>query len=375
MTPDSPVIVHILNGLRFGGNETLCLQLLRQAPPQVHNILLNLDAAHQEMLPSFAAIPGLAICHSAVALRPRYRFVRSLRGQFHQWQPQAVLIYPFGIHPFAGLAARWSNIPVVAVHAGNPPPPRSKDDRWKWRLLIGFSWVLNISVHGCSHATHTALSRLMPLPPHSFAIPVGCDLQEIARRASLGRSSRAEGDRIIIGMVARLNPIKDQATLVRAFGQLCQTHHNLELWLVGDGEQRQALEQLCDRLGLVNRVKFWGARADVPELLGQMDIYAFSTTEEEGFGIALIEAMAASLPVVASNVAACREVLGNGEAGVLVAPQDVAAMAKALEIFAESTQARQRWGQRAYHRAIKHYDIQTCAQTWYDCLLNPRKTI
>ena len=116
-------------------------------------------------------------------------------------------------------------------------------------------------------------------------------------------------------------------------------------------------------------VKFWGARSDVPELLGKMDIYAFSTTEDEGFGIALAEAMAASLPIVASSVAACQEVLGGGEAGVFVPPKDSLALAKALETLILSPDERQRWGQRAHRRATEHYSIQICAKRWYDLLL------
>ena len=71
-------------------------------------------------------------------------------------------------------------------------------------------------------------------------------------------------------------------------------------------------------------------------------------------GIALVEAMAASLPIVASDVAACREVLGNGEAGILVPPQDVGAMVKALETLIVSPHVREQWGQRAQARVSKH---------------------
>ena len=85
---------------------------------------------------------------------------------------------------------------------------------------------------------------------------------------------------------------------------------------------------------------FWGPRSDVPELLGQMDVFAFSTTRDEGFGIALIEAMAAGLPVVASDVPACREVLDDGAAGILVPAGDPAPLAQAIGALLSSERAK-----------------------------------
>ncbi|MBD2459664.1 glycosyltransferase [Oscillatoria sp. FACHB-1407] len=365
-----PVIVHVINGLRFGGNETLCLQLLRHAPSHVQNVLLNVDSQYQEMLSLFQAVPGLTIHHQTTLLYPRIQFIWALYTCFKQWHPQAVLVYPFGLHVFVALAARLAGVPVVAVHAGNPPPELGHSDRWKWKLLITLSWLLRVPIYSCSHAAHQMFTELMPLPKGSFPIPNGCNIEDIAQRAEQIRKGRASSTTTIIGMVARLNTIKDQATVIRAFGRLIQTCKNIELWLVGDGSEREALEALCNSLDLTNHVKFWGARSDVPELLGHMDIYAFSTTRDEGFGIALVEAMAASLPVVASRVAACQEVLNQGEAGILVPPQDADAMAKAFETLIRFPKEQKTWGRRAYNRAVKHYTIQTCAQQWYNLLLN-----
>jgi glycosyltransferase involved in cell wall biosynthesis len=104
----------------------------------------------------------------------------------------------------------------------------------------------------------------------------------------------------------------------------------VQLWLVGDGSQRQRLENLSTSLGLADAVTFLGSRRDVPALLGQSDVFVFSTTREEGLGTVLIEALAAGLPIVASDVPACSEALAAGRWGTLVPPSDPAAMAAAL---------------------------------------------
>jgi glycosyltransferase involved in cell wall biosynthesis len=114
---------------------------------------------------------------------------------------------------------------------------------------------------------------------------------------------------------------------------------------------------------------FWGRREDIPELLGRMDVYAFSTTRDEGFGIALIEAMAAGLPVVASDVPACREVLAEGEAGRLVPAGDPDALASALRSLLRDPGLRAGWGARATARVRAAYAAERCAADWYRLLL------
>ncbi|MBE9158406.1 glycosyltransferase [Nodosilinea sp. LEGE 06152] len=298
-------------------------------------------------------------------------FVLSLAYLLRREKLNAILIQPFGIHVLVGFAARLAAIDVAVAHAGNPAPFNSRSRR-QWKRIIQVSRLLDIPIHACSQATHNSLQTLAQLPRFSFPIPNGCDIENIVRRSQLTQKKKVNCDVFIIGMVARLDAIKDQATLIHAFSRLFISYKNVELWLIGEGSRKSYLEKLCDRLNLSRGVKFLGTRSDVPELLGQMDVYVFSTTEAEGFGIALVEAMAASLPIVASDVAACREVLDNGKAGVLVTAKDVSVMAKVLEGFILSVDERKQWGQLAYNRAVNHYSIHTCAQRWYGQLLNPR---
>jgi glycosyltransferase involved in cell wall biosynthesis len=171
-------------------------------------------------------------------------------------------------------------------------------------------------------------------------------------------------------MVARIDEIKDHETLLRAFAIAYDSGRgpDAQLWVVGDGVRRPALEALAAVLGISARVRFLGTRSDISEVLGQTDIFAFSTTPNEGFGIALIEAMSAELPIVATDVPACREVLGDGEAGILVAPQDAQALANALRELLSSDSKRAAWGIRALSRVQREYGIADCARQWYQLL-------
>jgi glycosyltransferase involved in cell wall biosynthesis len=355
-------VIHVVNGLAFGGTEALCLQLIRHTPPHIQHQILNLNPNCQDMRSQFEDA-GASIVN--VAYRRKHR-LRSMRQWFHFFrkeQPNAVISHVFGLHLFVGLAARLAGVSVLAVGAGNPVP-EDEVMRRKWRQVLWGSCRLNIPIYSGSHTIHTSLSQLGSLPKGSDVIPYGCDVEAIASRSQKTRQSRSDRP-IIIGMVARLNAIKDQATLIQAFAQVHETDPQTRLWLVGDGDERSRLETLADQLGIAAAITFWGDRSDVPELLGQMHLYAFSTTEDEGFGIALIEAMAAALPIVASDVSAGREVLENGKAGLLVTPDSPDAIAQVLKNWIADPDQRQHWAARAHHHVLRHYDIRHCAHTWY----------
>lgn len=380
LSPVSPplyTVVHVLNGLPFGGIETLCLQLLKHAPPQVRNVLVNLDSDRLDMLPLFEQIPDLEIQHQSGQSRSRLASVLQLTQRLKELRPQAVLIYPFGVtHLMVGLAARLAQVPSIAATVQNTLP-ESRSMQRKWQVIFLLSRLLQIPAHPCSQAVQRSLTGVASLPRQSRLIPNGCDIKEIARRAAAGRSRRSASSELIIGMVARLNVIKDQSTLIRAVARLHPRFPNLRLWLIGEGEERGRLQRLVEQLELQGIVTFWGDRADVPELLGQMDIFAFSTTEHEGFGIALIEAMAAGLPIVASDVAACREVLANGDVGRLVPPADSEALSLALADWLNGEHgatSRAYFGQRSYQHVSTVYSAQTCSQQWYHALLSHSTT-
>jgi glycosyltransferase involved in cell wall biosynthesis len=112
---------------------------------------------------------------------------------------------------------------------------------------------------------------------------------------------------------------------------------------------------------------FLGRRDDIPELLGQADLFALSTTIAEGFGIVLAEALAAGLPVLASDVPACREVLDDGRAGLLLPPADPAAWARALEPLLHDGDRRRALAARAVAAAPRH-DAAPMARRWYRLL-------
>ena len=133
----------------------------------------------------------------------------------------------------------------------------------------------------------------------------------------------------VVGTVARLVAIKDLGTFLRGIALLAARRPDLTALIVGDGEERTALERLARDLGIAGRCRFAGWRADLPQVYGAMDVMAL-TSLNEGSPVSLIEAMAAGLPVVATDVGGVPDVVADGQTGFLVPPRDPGALADTL---------------------------------------------
>lgn len=121
---------------------------------------------------------------------------------------------------------------------------------------------------------------------------------------------------------------------------------------------REEHERLAASMGLSAMVQFLGVRHDIPELLGEADVFILAT-KSEGFGIALIEAMSAGVPVIGSDVPACREVLGQGRCGLLVPVSDPSALAESILRLLDDPALAQRLIPAGLERVQQHYDPQS----------------
>jgi glycosyltransferase involved in cell wall biosynthesis len=158
-----------------------------------------------------------------------------------------------------------------------------------------------------------------------------------------------------IGVVARLSPEKDHATLLAAFARVHAERPDTILTLVGDGPLRRELEALAGELGIGRAVRFAGARRDVARALAAFDVFALSS-RTEGLSLTLIEAAAMGLPIVATRVGGNSEVVVDGETGWLVPAADPASFARALLACAAEPR-RTAMGLRGRERAVERFSI------------------
>jgi len=363
------MIVHVLGRMTAGGNERLCLELLRLAPAGVPQTLITIDAAPDGPLQSlFEAIPGLQFQHEPYSRDARGRFVIRLARRLRALNPTGVLTYPFGLHLLVCLASKVVPGCRFICHVGNPPPAAGPR-REMFRRIVQASRWLDAPLWSCSKTVHEQLQALgVAMPEGSRPLPNGVNIERLRGAAERGRLLRNKRGPVI-AMMARLDEIKDHDTLLAAFALVLAARPDASLWLVGDGVRRRVLERYADELGIGDAVSFLGVRQDVGELLGQTDVFAFSTTQAEGFGIALAEAMAVGLPIVASDVPACRELLGGGVAGLLIPARSPEKMAAAILDLTADRERAHRLGVAAEERARATYDISLCAERYYGALI------
>lgn len=236
---------------------------------------------------------------------------------------------------------------VVLVTTEHNTSNRRRD--WKWyKLLDKWMYSRYRSVICISDKTQENLCHYLGTNKYIRIIYNGIDLK---RFQEVQADTFFRNGRTVVTMVAGFRYQKDQNTLIKAFQYLSARQY--ELWLVGDGERRSALEDLVNRLGLQENVRFWGIRSDIPVILKSSDIIVMSS-HWEGFGLAAVEGMAAGKPVVATDVPGLAEVVQG--AGILFPHGDAKALADIILRLKEEPSYYRQIADRCMRRASE-YDI------------------
>jgi len=158
------------------------------------------------------------------------------------------------------------------------------------------------------------------------------------------------------GTAGRLSAVKDHATLLHAFREVVDQTPDVVLMIAGRGELETSLKHLVETLGLQSHVKFLGFRSDIPQVLHTLDFFVFPSLRE-GLPLALLEAMAAKLPVIASRVGGIPEVFGEDPMGQLISPHNVEELSAAMYNMATTPPSHLRkLGENARRRALGQFD-------------------
>jgi len=175
-------------------------------------------------------------------------------------------------------------------------------------------------------------------------------------RERLRRGLRTSVEMPVAVMVANLIAYKGHDVLLPAWRHVLERHPTAMLWLVGEGPERGRLETLAHTLGIETQIRFAGSRVDVRELLAAADVLVHAS-REEGFSNAILEGMAAGLPVVATAVGGNPEAVVEGETGVLVPADDAVALASAIDQVIDNSTVSRAWGTAGRARVAASFTI------------------
>jgi glycosyltransferase involved in cell wall biosynthesis len=172
-------------------------------------------------------------------------------------------------------------------------------------------------------------------------------------RAELGFPA----DALVVGSVARLDPVKNLSLLLQAHASLLTSHPHMRVALVGSGPEQPALEAEARRLGTSRQVLFAGYRSDARRLMSAFDVYV-NCSNYEGVSLTILEAMAAGLPVVATRVGGNPEVVIDRETGIVVPGRETAPLAEAIATMSDDSKLRRQMGDAGRRRVEREFSIE-----------------
>jgi glycosyltransferase involved in cell wall biosynthesis len=292
--------------------------------------MLDLAAAHSvtpTMLPALGR--EISPADDLVALAKMVRLVR-------QFRPDVVHTHMAKAGTVGRLAARLCGVPLI-VHTYHGHVFHGYFGPTKTRVFVAIERALGLAtdriiVLGEGQREEIASYGVAPaskLEPIRLGLELGQFLAAEAARGELRRELGLDADTPLVGIVARLVPIKAHEVFFEAAREVLRHEPRTRFLVIGDGERRAELEALVREIGIADSVAFIGWRRDMRRVYADLDVVAL-TSRNEGSPVALIEAMASARPVVSTAVGGVPEVVVDGVTGLTVPSGNVPAVADAI---------------------------------------------
>ena len=350
-----PVICQVLHGLRVGGAEVLAARLGRSLRGRYRFHFVCLD----ELGTLGEELRGEGFPVEVLERRPGVDWRLPLRLARLLARHRTTLIHAHQYTPFFyALAARllYRRPPVLFTEHGRwlPDYPRRKRIVFNRLLLQRRDHVL-----GVGEALRQALIVNEGIPARRVGVIYnGIDLGPHAAppedRSGVRREMQVRDEDFVVIQVARLVPIKDHLTALRAVQRVAAALPWVYLVVVGEGPEEPGIRHFIAENGLADHVRLLGLRSDVARLLPAADVFLLSSLNE-GIPLTVIEAMAAGLPVVSTDVGGVAEVVEEGRTGLLAPAGDAEGLARQILRLAADAALRQQLGQAGRQRAFAQF--------------------
>jgi glycosyltransferase involved in cell wall biosynthesis len=372
-------VLQVVLSLHPGGTERLLIELATRLHEQIPMAVCCLD----ERGAWASELEDRGIHVTALGRTPGFHPTLGRRVAAAAREHGATVIHAHHYSPFvySAIARLWgSRCPVIYTEHGrlsDAGPSRKR--RWVNRLLFartpGRTFTVSEDVKRHIVAEGFKEEQVGVIYNGIEIGPLPSPEDRARSREELGVDDRA----FVVGTVARLDPVKDLGTLLRALGGLKVrgsselsvvsresntriTASRILLLIIGDGEERAGLEALATELGVGESVRFMGYRSDARAWLAGCDAYV-NCSVSEGVSLTILEAMAAGLPVIATRVGGTPEVIDE-TCGRLVPPRDPDAIAEALSALVENPDLRVHSARRGRERVERQFSIEAMVSAY-----------
>ncbi len=366
-------VMHVIARLNIGGPaiHAILLAALLDKERFASTLVTGVEAEHEGNMLDFAETKGVApviVEELGRELNPvrDLSTLRRLRLLMRRIRPEIVHTHTAKAGAVGRVAARTCGVPVV-VHTFHGHVFHGYFSRSKTRLFLAIERRLG----RWSDAIIT-LSEQQRAEIHAFGIaplekihviPLGFDLRPFTdpRRGAFRREIGVADDEKLVGIVARLTPVKNHRLFLDAARLVAERDGRARFVIVGDGELRDTIERQARELGLTGRITFTGWRNDLPQVYADLDVLTL-TSLNEGTPVSLIEAMASGCPVVSTAVGGVVDMIRDSENGLLAPSGDAPAIARGILRLLEdsSLPAHVRENARAF--ALRTYGLERCLE-------------
>ena len=329
-------VVHVIAGLGQGGAEACLVRLVEATKDECDSTVVSLSAElyyAPRITSAGAKVYGLNMPRGRLTMKGLFTLVRIMRER----RPQIVQTWMYHADLLGGLSARLTGCKQVVWGIHNAGFARShikNSTRWVAR---GCSWIsgrIPAAIVSCSQAAADLHVEMGYARDKMQAIPNGYDVQFFHRdnvvRTASRRSLNIDEDAKLIGTIARWDPVKDHATLLKAARIVTDGRPSVRFLLCGTGMSSDNVElrRLISDAGMETKLILLGPRSDIVNVMNALDLHLL-TSRSEAFPNAVAESMACEVPNVVTNVGDAALIVGDS--GWVAPPGESFAIAKALE--------------------------------------------
>nr|WP_100639802.1 glycosyltransferase [Marinobacter salexigens] len=332
-------VLHLTFNMGIGGTEQVIRQLVEGMRSEgIESEILCIDG---HIGPIGEALQQSGILVHAIARKQGFDWslIAAIRKRVREGCFDVVHCHQYTPWVYGWLGALGTSGKVVFTEHGRFYPDRY---RYKAALINPVFALLTPAIVAISSATRDALARYEFIPKYKVRIiyngisPLVSDEEAVRKlRKELGIPNGA----YVVGTVSRLDPVKNQAMMLRTFKMLLEERPDSWLLIVGDGPSRPMLENMAEKLGIAHRTSFTGFVNAPVHHLAMMNIFLLSSFTE-GTSMTLLEAMSLGIPTVATNVGGNPEILEDGGSGVLVPSDDAASFHQAILLLTTDEDSR-----------------------------------
>ncbi|MEQ1686700.1 MAG: glycosyltransferase [Burkholderiaceae bacterium] len=358
-------ILHVVDSLEFGGLERVVTDLAIAQHARGHDVKVFSINSTNGLLPELQAA-GIPVVIGAKAKSFDLNTLGKLRRTVVGCGITIVHTHNFVPNYHAAFALLGVSSRSTLVSTCHDMGNRLGNNKLRWMYRLSLLRTRRVAMVGQQVHDRYVTSGLVR-PSSAETVLNGIPVDRFVgspERARIARARLGIGANVpVVGCVGRLVPLKNQRLMIESLDRLLRTHPSLRLVMIGEGPLEATLRAQAVSLGVAANVDFLGARTDVADLLPGLDIFALPSLTE-GLSIALLEACASGLAVVATKVGGNSEIINHGKTGMLVPVGDAESLGDALQTLLDDPGLRRDMGVRASAWVAAHASIDALCTTY-----------